>query len=117
MMKRIALVSALALVPAAACAETWMVVEGADGKVKGSWIVTAAGPALNGAATMKDGRGVAVSYKVAGNNQGGNYVIQRVSPSDGLACTYVGKAAGPKAINGTAKCGRDSAPWKAVKTN
>ena len=31
--------------------------------------------------------------------------------------TYVGKAAGPKAINGTAKCGNASASWSAVKTN
>ena len=117
MMKRIALASALALVPAAACAETWMVVEGADGKVKGAWIVTAAGPALNGAATMKDGRGVAVNYQLAGNNQGGTYVIQRIKPTDGVACTYVGKASGPKAISGTVKCGTISAPWTAVKTN
>ena len=32
MKNRIALAFALALVPAAACAETWVVVEGADGK-------------------------------------------------------------------------------------
>ncbi|MCC0003787.1 MAG: hypothetical protein H6872_01030 [Methylobacteriaceae bacterium] len=117
MKNRIALAFALALVPAAACAETWMVVEGADGKVKGAWTVNVAGAAINGAAAMKNERGMAVTYKVAGDNQNGNYVIQRIQPSDGVACTYVGKAAGPKAINGTAKCGRDSAQWSAVKTN
>lgn len=117
MMKRAALALVLALAPATASAETWMVVEGADGKMKGSWTVTVAGASVNGAAAMKDGRGVAISYKVAGNAQGGNYVLQRIAPSDGVACDYVGKAAGPKAINGVAKCGRASAPWKAVKTN
>ena len=117
MIKRIALASTLALVPLAASAETWMVVEGADGKTKGSWNVTAAGPAIKGVAAMKDGRGGPVSYQVAGNNQNGTYVIQRINPSDGLACTAVGKAAGPKAINGTAKCGNASASWSAVKTN
>lgn len=117
MMKRIAFAAALALVPAAASAETWMVVEGADGKVKGAWTVTVAGAIVNGAATMKDGRGMTISYQIAGNAQGGNYALQRVSPSDGVACDYIGKAAGPKAINGTAKCGRVSAPWKAVKAN
>lgn len=117
MMKRIAFATALALVPAAASAETWMVVEGADGKTKGAWTVTVAGVAVNGAATMKDGRGVTISYKIAGNAQGGNYVLQRVAPSDSVACDYIGKAAGPRAIHGTAKCGRASAPWKAVKTN
>ena len=117
MMKRIAFATALALIPAAASAETWMVVEGADGKVKGAWTVTVAGAAVNGAAAMKDGRGVTISYKIAGNAQGGNYVLQRVATSDGVACDYVGKSAGPKAINGTAKCGRVSAPWKAVKAN
>jgi len=117
MMKRATFAFVLALAPVAASAETWMVVEGADGKVKGAWNITVAGPALNGAATMKDGRGMAITYKVAGNAQGGNYVLQRVTPSDGVACDYIGKAAGPKAINGTVKCGRNSAPWKAVKAN
>ena len=36
MIKRIALASTLALVPLAASAETWMVVEGANGKTKDS---------------------------------------------------------------------------------
>ncbi len=115
-MKRTAFVVALALAPAAASAETWMVVEGADGKMKGVWTVTAAGPTINGVATMKNGRGMAVGYKIAGSAQGGNYVLQRVDPSDGVACVYVGKPAG-KTIAGTAKCGRDSAQWKASKTN
>lgn len=117
MMKRIAFAIALALVPAAASAETWMVVEGADGKVKGAWTVTVAGPTVNGVAAMKDSRGMTIAYKIVGTAQGDNYVLQRVSPSDGVACDYIGKAAGPKAINGTAKCGRASAPWKAVKSN
>lgn len=117
MLNRATFAFVLALAPVAASAETWMVVEGADGRMKGSWTVTVAGPVVNGAAAMKDGRGMAISYKIAGNAQGGNYVLQRVAPSDGVACDYVGKAAGPKAINGTAKCGRASAPWKAVKTN
>lgn len=117
MMKPAALALVLALAPAAASAETWMVIEGADGKVKGSWTVTAVGPAINGAASMKDGRGMTISYRIAGNAQGGNYVLQRMSPSDSVACDYIGKAAGPKAINGVAKCGRASAPWKVVKTN
>ncbi|HMN72255.1 MAG TPA: hypothetical protein PKA55_10355 [Rhodoblastus sp.] len=117
MRKRIAFAAALALAPAAASAETWMVVEGADGRTKGAWSVVLAGSAINGAATMKTGRGATVTYQIAGNVQGGNYVIQRVSPSDGVACAYVGKAAGPKAINGSAKCGTKSAPWKAVRAN
>ena len=58
MMKRAALALVLALAPATASAETWMVVEGADGKMKGSWTVTVAGASVNGAAAMKDGRGV-----------------------------------------------------------
>lgn len=94
-----------------------MVVEGVDGKVKGSWTVNVAGPAINGAAAMKTERGMAVTYKVAGNAQGDNYVIQRIQPSDGVACTYVGKAAGPKAIKGTANCGRDNVRWTALRTN
>lgn len=117
MMKRIAIASALALVPAAASAETWMVVEGGDGRLKGEWNVVLAGPAINGAAAMKGARGAAVTYRLAGNLQGGNYVIQRVAPSDGVACTYVGKANGPKAIKGTARCGTKSAVWKAVRGN
>lgn len=117
MMKPAAIALVVALAPAAASAETWMVVEGADGKVKGAWTVTAAGAALNGAASMKDGRGAAITYRIAGNTQGGDYVLQRVAPSDGVACDYIGKAAGPKAINGMVKCGRATAPWKAVKTN
>ena len=116
-MKRSAIAFALALFPAVASAETWMVVEGADGKTKGSWTVTVSGPAINGAATMKTGRGAAVAYKIAGDMQGGNYVLQRIQPSDGVACTYVGKAAGPKAINGSANCGAKSAQWKAVRAN
>lgn len=115
-MKRLALAFSLALAPAVASAETWMVVEGA-GKVKGSWTVSTAGPSINGAATMKNENGMAIAYKLAGNAQNGNYVIQRIQPSDGVACTYIGKAAGPKAIHGTAKCGRNDAPWSAVKAN
>ncbi|MFT4098864.1 MAG: hypothetical protein QM651_17225 [Rhodoblastus sp.] len=117
MKNRIAVAAALLLAPAAASAETWTVVEGADGKTKGVWTVVLAGPAINGVATMKTGRGVAVTYDIAGNAQGGNYVIQRVAPSDGVACTYIGKSAGPTAVNGAARCGDRSSPWKAVRSN
>lgn len=117
MTKRIAFACALALVPAAASAETWMVVEGADGRTKGAWNVVVAGAAINGAATMTSDRGPALTYRVAGSNQNGNYVLQRVAPSDGVACTYVGKPSGAKAIAGVAKCGGKSAVWKVVRTN
>ena len=117
MKNRIAIAAALALAPSAASAETWMVVEGAHGQTKRAWTVMLAGPAINGVATMKTGRGVALKYEIAGNAQGGNYVIQRVAPSDGVACTYIGKSTGPKAVNGTARCGDRSSPWKAVRSN
>jgi len=115
-MKRIALALGLALAPAAASAETWLVVEGA-GRVKGSWTVSIAGPSINGSAAMKNEQGMAIAYKLAGNARNGNYVIQRIQPSDGVACTYIGKAAGPKAISGAAKCGRNDMQWSAVKVN
>lgn len=116
-MKRLAFALSLALAPAIASAETWMVVEGANGKVKGSWTVAVAGPSINGAAAMKNENGMAIAYKIAGNAQNGDYVIQRIQPTDGVACTYVGKAAGPKTINGTAKCGRDNVQWSATRVN
>ncbi|MCC2107604.1 MAG: hypothetical protein KDJ40_08565, partial [Hyphomicrobiales bacterium] len=79
-MKRLAFALSLALAPAIASAETWMVVEGANGKVKGSWTVAVAGPSINGAAAMKNENGMAIAYKIAGNAQNGDYVIQRIQP-------------------------------------
>lgn len=110
-------ISAALLAPAAASADVWKVTEGADGKTKGTWDISMTGPSFKGVATMTGPGGQAVKYNIAGSQQNGGYVFQRIQPSDGVTCAYIGKSRGANAIGGTSMCNGVNTPWSAVKGN
>lgn len=120
MMKKSALaLSTLFLALAAPClaSETWSVVEGRQGGVKGSWSIDVKGKEVTGSAKMAAAHGGVVTYALAGKLENGVYTVTRIAPSDRLDCAYRGVAKPDGSIAGSATCGAQSGPWLAHPAN
>jgi hypothetical protein len=116
MMKRFGAALVACLVPVAASADVWDVVEGPGGKIKGRWNVTVNGAALTGNATMGGADGRPLTFGLSGEQKDGGYMIHRINASDRKACTYIGRSQGG-GVSGNVICNGVSAPWIATRVN
>ena len=94
-----------------ASAEVWNVMEGTNRAANGTWTVNAAGGALPGTAEMTDAQGRRVTFKLTGSVKNGQYMMQRVAPSNGHNCVYRGDMNQTGKISGSAMCGPASTAW------
>jgi hypothetical protein len=108
--------SALALSATIVRAETWTIVEGDKGAIRGVWQVTIDGRTISGSAAMLTPKGQALSYRIAGEMRDGKFVVHRVEPSDRTPCTYVVEVGRSDRMAGSALCDGSSHPWHVTRT-
>lgn len=112
-MSSIVVIAAL-LAPGVAAAETWRVVEGPQGAVKGHWNITISGSNVTGDATMDAPPGGRVTYAVVGEVKDGRFLLKRANPSNGVPCDYVATVASEE-IKGSSSCAGQQGPWIAKR--
>lgn len=110
------ILSGMALSADIAAAETWTVVEGEKGAIRGVWQVSIEGTTIGGSAAMLGPKGQALSYRVAGAIRDGKLVVHRVEPSDRSSCTYVVEMSPSDRLAGSALCDGTSYPWHVTRT-
>ena len=87
------------------------VMEGPNGAVRGTWNMTIEEGVVSGSARMRSANGTALTYAITGQVKDGTMTAQRVQPSNGEGCIYVGRDE-KDMITGTARCGKNSYSWQ-----
>jgi len=110
-MKKMVLLLSLAVAAPAFASETWNVVEGSQGAVKGNWNIVRQGTTVTGSAKMSAPHASVVSFGLAGKAENGVVTMKRVDASDHVDCVYRGAMKGDGSIVGASICGAQHGPW------